>query len=274
VRSRISIGTIGLFLAGFAGDALAWGLSTHVFYAQYLVLAIPLADVDFRRAVQRLPRLVLAGACLPDLALTGPALSSTAFRRSHKWDLLRRLTGGCTSDEERAIAAGYASHLVSDIIAHNHFVPEHESRIANVPYFTHAVCEWALDHHLGPSLFAAAGDLVTSERAVLTSFVAHRFRCAERVAGRALGLLAGGERWLRASPVPRFSQTLVRAFDRRATRRFEAYVRETSLRLSHVNAVLEGREPDWQAEPDASLLPPNPLEIWKRGRLVLPASLI
>lgn len=44
-------------------DANAWGLLTHVYFAQWLVWTLPLLDPNLRRAVQRFPDLVLAGAC-------------------------------------------------------------------------------------------------------------------------------------------------------------------------------------------------------------------
>jgi len=53
----------------FAGDAVAWGLQTHLFFAQQVLFAVPLLDPGIRRAALRFPRLVLSGACLPDLAL-------------------------------------------------------------------------------------------------------------------------------------------------------------------------------------------------------------
>ena len=53
----------------WSADAHAWGLYTHVYFAQLLVWAVPLTDPRYRRAVKAFPRLVLAGACLPDLAL-------------------------------------------------------------------------------------------------------------------------------------------------------------------------------------------------------------
>ncbi len=100
------------------------------------------------RSGQRLPRLVLAGACLPDLALAGRVLGLRAFGRAHQWSTLRRLAAA--PDEERAIAVGYASHLLADVVAHNRFVPEHERRILEVPHITHALCEWAMDRHVSP----------------------------------------------------------------------------------------------------------------------------
>ena len=47
-------------------SAHAWGLYTHVFFAQWLVWGVPFLDGELRRAVARYPKLVMAGACLPD----------------------------------------------------------------------------------------------------------------------------------------------------------------------------------------------------------------
>ncbi|MGE5641344.1 MAG: zinc dependent phospholipase C family protein, partial [Clostridia bacterium] len=107
-------------LALFAPDALAWGLQTHVFFGQYALLGLSFADPRLREAATRLPALVLAGACLPDLALAGGALGTPAFRRAHRWSTLRRLATAPRDEAELALALGYASHLVVDVVAHNH----------------------------------------------------------------------------------------------------------------------------------------------------------
>ena len=39
----------------YSSDALAWGLYTHVYFAQQLIWAVPLADPRFRRAMFALP---------------------------------------------------------------------------------------------------------------------------------------------------------------------------------------------------------------------------
>src|SRR5262245_62100344 len=147
----------------FAPDALAWGLQTHVFLAQWLLAATPFADPRFRAAVVRLPRLVLAGACLPDLALAGRMTGIAAFRRSHQWSTLHRFAAEADSEEERALVVGYASHLLADVIAHNQFVPEHEKRILDLPHVTHALCEWAMDAHLSRGLRERPAELLLSE---------------------------------------------------------------------------------------------------------------
>jgi hypothetical protein len=238
-------------LAGalFAPDALAWGLQTHVFLAQWALAAVPLADPQVRAAVLRLPRLVLAGACLPDLALAGGMLGLTAFRRAHQWSTLRRLAAACW-DEERAIAVGYASHLLADVVAHNSFVPEHEHRIANVPHVTHALCEWAMDEHLSPGLREQPAELLLSESATLAQAAGRTFGCPERVALRALRFLARAEGALRASRLPRLCGRVLRVFYADVAPRFDAYIGNAAGLVRRIDSLLQGAEPRWQPEPE------------------------
>jgi len=245
----------------FAGDAFAWGLQTHLFFAQQVLFAVPLLDPEIRRAALRFPRLVLAGACLPDLALAGGALGVHLFRSTHQWRTLRRLAAA-NSDEERAVALGYASHLMSDVVAHNRFVPEHERRVADVAHATHALCEWAMDDYLKPWVCAAPGELLAAERRPLADIVARRWRCGEPLALRLIDWLSGADRLLRASRLPRACRAVLRFLDRSLAPRFDGYVRETSALLAQVGSVLEGRQP--AAEPE----PGHPCASWGAGKLL------
>ena len=234
----------------FAPDTLAWGLQTHVFLAQWVLAAAPLADPRFRAAVTRLPRLVLAGACMPDLAIAGRLRGICTFRRSHQWWTLRRLADAAACDEERAIAVGYASHLLADVIAHNRFVPEHERRILSLPHFTHALCEWAMDEHLKPGLRTEPRELLASENATLIAVAANLFGCPERVARETLRFLARAEHTLRASRLPRVCKRVLRLFYADVAPRFDAYVGDTTAQVRRIDAVLRGMEPRWQPEPE------------------------
>jgi hypothetical protein len=253
----------------FAADASAWGLYTHVFLAQHLLLALPFADPQFRRAALRLPRLVLAGACLPDLALAGIALRTRVFHRSHIWPTMRRFLAA-RSDEERAIGLGYASHLLADVIAHNHFVPEHETRIADVPHATHALCEWAMDAYLRKTVLAAPEELLDAESATLAGAVARHLRCPETLVRNAILMLASGTRLLRASRVPRLCRTIVWRLDRFAALRFDAYMRETVSRMGQLGEALAGVAPQEEPEPSGRLAPCAP---FSAGRLARPPGL-
>ncbi len=233
----------------YSSDALAWGLYTHVYFAQQLIWAVPLADPRFRRAVTAFPGWLMAGACLPDLSLTGPHVGTDDFRNNHQWDTARRLLEQASCDEERAIALGFASHLLVDIIAHNHFVPAHESMWLNIPMLTHASSEWAMDAHIRHHIFTTPAQLLRQNQDGLAHFAASHFQCDPETARRALLLLAHGDAVLRGS---RFAEGLYhtgKVLDRNLKRRFNYYLRETSRRLVQINRVLEGRDPAWHAEP-------------------------
>jgi Zinc dependent phospholipase C len=228
----------------YAPDAHAWGLQTHLFFAQYALAGVSFADPELRSAAARLPHLVLAGACLPDLAIVGRFfLHSPVFRRAHLWGTLRRIGASPRNDHDRALALGYATHLVSDVVAHNEFVPEHEARIGQAAMVAHLMSEWAMDDYLRPGLQPA--DVLEQAGGHAVEFVARAFRCEETLAGRALRILARGDRTLRASPAPALCRAAVRLMDRHCATRFERYLTKTMQRLANVETALAGGFEDW-----------------------------
>ncbi|HMV17654.1 MAG TPA: zinc dependent phospholipase C family protein [Zoogloea sp.] len=229
-------------------DALAWGLYTHVYFAQLLLWAIPLADPALRRLARRHPRLVMAGACLPDVALTARSAGADRLGTSHHWPQLHALMDAARTDAERAVVLGYASHLMADIIAHNHFVPAHERLWFESDLTTHVAVEWAMDHHVGGHLFARPGPLLHSEREALVPLMSRAFHTHPEQVGQALATLAQGETWLRASRLHGGLYHLARFVDRRVRRRFNLYLAHTSRRLGQLDRLMEGHLPSWAAE--------------------------
>jgi len=228
----------------YVPDAHAWGLQTHVFLAHYALAAVPLADPELRAAAKRLPRLVLAGACLPDLAIVGQFwLHSPVFRRTHLWSTLRRIAASPRNDHDRALAFGYATHLVADVVAHNEFVPEHEARIGRTAMIGHLVSEWAMDDYLRHKLRPADALEEAGEHAV--GFVARAFRCSEAFARRALHVLTRGDRMLRGSPAPALCRAVLGLLVRRLEERFGLYLAKTAQRLTTVETALAGGFEDW-----------------------------
>jgi len=236
----------------FSPDAAAWGLQTHVFIAQWALAVVPLADPQIRAASLQLPRLVLAGACLPDLALAGRLLGVRAFRTAHQWSTLRRLATTCW-DEERAIAFGYASHLLADVVAHNVFVPEHERRLADIPHVTHALCEWAMDAHVACKIAAEPAGLITADRSTLSQAAARTFCCSERLAQRALVALARAERALRVSAAPGICAAALRALHGERSTYFDGYLVQACAWARRAGSVLQGVEPLLEPEPPQAM---------------------
>ncbi len=231
----------------WSGDALAWGLQTHVYFAQLLLWAVPLLDPRLRAAVARFPRLVMAGACLPDLALAGPRVGSHAFADSHRWETAHAMLADAECQAEEALAVGYASHLLVDVIAHNHFVPAHEKLWLDVPWLTHVSVEWAMDAHVARHAFARPGELLAEEERYAADFAARHFACKAPLARSALRLLAKADRQLRRARLPELCYRAMR-LDGALLPRFDAYIDATTRRLGQINRVLGQEAPAWQAE--------------------------
>jgi hypothetical protein len=232
-----------------AGDAWGWGLYTHVYFAQALLWLAPLADPRARTAMRRLPRLVLAGACLPDLALTDVRAKTPVFDASHEWETAARLLATASCDEERALSLGFACHMLTDIFAHNHFVPAHEFVWFDAHAATHAACEWAMDHHVRRDLYVRPADLLEAERDAMTAYVAGAFDCSTAHAESALAMLGGAERLLRRSGLPALAWHAGKAGDRRMLRRFAHYLSHTTRHLRQMDRLLGGERPRWVANP-------------------------
>ncbi|BBP02759.1 hypothetical protein TPL01_01910 [Sulfuriferula plumbiphila] len=177
-------------------DALAWGLYTHVFFAQWLLWGVSLLDPRLRHAAWRYPRLVMAGACLPDLALVGKHVGTQAFNNTHDWDSALRMMREADSDVRRALALGYQSHLLVDVIAHHHFVPAHEHLWLNLPVLTHAASEWAMNAHIQPHLLATPDTLLRDGADEIGQHIARHCKSAAVSRCRAIAFTAA------AKPLP------------------------------------------------------------------------
>ena len=235
-------------------DANAWGLVTHMYFAQSLTWAIPLSIPALSIAVRRFPAWVMAGACLPDLALFGRRCGTRAFDRNHQWRTARRLLDTAQSDE-RAIAVGYCSHLFVDVIAHNHFVPFHERRWPNVKYITHATCEWAMDAHLARHIATWPSQVLLAQVAPLAQYISTAFTCPFDEARKTLASLTRWESFLRALRLPEVCLGLACSLDRGSTQRFDDYLAATTGMLYHINDVLSGQEMLWPPEGTVCTIP-------------------
>jgi Zinc dependent phospholipase C len=240
----------------FSADAGAWGLYTHIYFTQLLIWLIPVADPRFRGAIRRFPELCLAATCLPDVSLFSRTVGSPALGTTHQWSSVSSLLRDAADDRERAMAMGYACHLLADVVAHNHFVPTHEDIWFRASMVTHASSEWAMDAHVAKHLFVRPADLIGIHRAELVDYACRRLHFVPHLTRRALGYLYRGESALRRARVPQAVYRASRWADRAVTARFNHYIRETSERLRQIDRLVRGEVPAWLAEPE--WVPPAP----------------
>jgi len=240
----------------YSTDTYAWGLVTHLYFAQSLLWAMPLLDPRLQNAIRRFPELVMAGACLPDLAII-----SHRFRYTHLWENAHHLLQVAQTDEETAIAIGYASHLYIDVIAHHHFVPAHEAMWSKNTMLTHIASEWAMDAYLAPLMNTSPRKLLSQHQAIISKFISPHFRCSENVTNIALQRLARGDGILRLIKLPHIIYGLVRLLDKRISKHFIYYVAKTQVAIGDVGEVLNGKKPI--LEPELKNISLEQLDIWR-----------
>ncbi len=226
-----------------SADAHAWGLYTHVYFAQWLVWGVPLLDGELRRAVSRYPRLVLAGACLPDLALIGGLVGTRAYDNTHCWENAATMLAQARHDEDQALIVGFYSHLYADVVAHHHFVPAHENLWVDWPMVAHLVAEWAMDAHIARHVMARPGELLTETRSQIVSLLMHHYDLPEKQVAASVVALARADGVLRNLYLPQCLYHGLMRIDRRLQHRFEHFVSETNTRLPGINRVLAGEIP-------------------------------
>ncbi len=240
----------------YSVDANAWGLFTHLYFAQSLMLSMPLLDPKLRAAIKKFPELVMAGACLPDLAVI-----SKQFNTTHQWQQAERMLEIAQTEQEIALAIGYASHLYVDVIAHNHFVPAHEALWLNDSVFTHISSEWAMDARIAPFIEHTPHQLLLRHIDVISPMVALCFTRCELHTRKTLKQLAWADRLLRFVRLPQLIHQIIRVTDKEVSNTFNYYLAETEMALADFNKVLQGQHPEWQ--PELKNLSVAELMIWR-----------
>ena len=237
-------------------NANAWGLVTHLYYAQSLLWAMPLLDPRLQRAIKNFPELVMAGACLPDLAIV-----SHHYKDTHVWENGHKLMQAAKTDEELAIAIGYMSHLYIDVIAHNHFVPAHEAMWHKNEVFTHIVSEWAMDGHISPLLDTSVRKLLNKHNNQISEFISRPFACPTHVTTKAIKRLAFWDGMLRFAKLPNIIYKAASLIDKRVFKHFVYYVAKTQVAVADIGEVLNGKNP--LLEPELKNLSVTQLDHWR-----------
>lgn len=238
-------------------DANAWGLVTHLYFAHSLLWAMPLLDSRLQQAIKRFPDMVMAGACLPDLAIV-----SHRYRHTHLWENAHQLLLSAQTDEETAIAIGYASHLYVDVIAHNHFVPAHEAMWLKNSMLTHIASEWAMDAYLTPLMGTSPCALLKQHQTTISRFISLQFRCPQHVTDKALKRLAFWDGVLRFVKLPHLIYNLVRLLDKRVLKNFVYYIAKTQIAVEEIGVVLNGNKPIF--EPELKHMNLEQLNVWRQ----------
>ncbi len=235
-------------LSIYAIDANAWGLYTHIYFAQWLLLAAPFLDPKIQHIIKKFPTLVMAGACLPDLAIISKSFNTTHLWHNADWMLANALT-----EEQFAIAVGYTSHLFVDVVAHNHFVPAHEAKWARVPWLNkslmiHITSEWAMDAHIAKRISYKPHHLIFKHSRQISAFIAPCFKVSTDVVTAKLKQLAWADYALRLSQLSFAAFWIVKSRDSGFVKTLDYYLDKTKHALSQFDQSLLGNQPSFEAE--------------------------
>lgn len=252
----------------FSIDANAWGLYTHIYFAQWLLMASPLLDPKIQQAIKKFPTLVLAGACLPDLAII-----SKKFHSTHQWQKAEWMLENASSEQEIAIAIGYTSHLFVDVVAHNHFVPAFEAKWKRIPWLnnaliTHITSEWAMDAHIAQHIEYTPYQLIRLHLDELSAFVIpcffgknDDFDHSPAQVSVHLNRLAWADYVLRKSRLSAAILRLTQLKDKRLIKSLEYYLTKTKNALVYFDQSVQGNRPLW--EPELNHLNAAEMIVWR-----------
>lgn len=245
----------------YAVDANAWGLFTHLYFAQYIALATPILDPNIQRAIKKFPQLVMAGACLPDLALM-----SKHFKSTHQWGQAEKMMLAAQTDEELALSVGYMSHLFVDILAHNHFVPTFEAKWMNETIITHVASEWAMDAYLTSKVHARPFSLLRQHQDLITPLLCKCFNTTYTQARHALKSLAWADKALRFSLLSSMCLQWIKRRDDEFVLKLDYYLQQTHEVLYQFEPVLKGQTPALFAE--LTHLSATEMMVWREKCLI------
>lgn len=238
------------------GEAHAWGLYSHVAYTHALLQALPLLPLPLLRAIQRYPTLVMAGACLPDLAVV-----SRSFSHSHGWGIGQQLL---RTDNERqlALGIGYNIHLLTDVVAHQHFVPTFEAKWNHHSLLTHAAAEWAMDAYLKQAHIPHPHRLLSLHQKTIVETLSTQLHYPTHTAQKAISRLATADQALRLSRIPQWLLKRYRRLDNEFETKLGYYRDQVTLALNDLPQLLNGDFPSLHAE--HVHLSMEQLDAWRR----------
>ncbi len=129
-----------------SSKAWAWGPATHVKLASELLSNAWMLPAAVAALLARHRRYFFYGNVATDTVLAKKM--SKVKQVCHQWSTGFSLLRAATSDEGRAFAYGYLSHLAADTVAHNKFLPRQMAVSRSTVSFGHLYWEIRADAHV------------------------------------------------------------------------------------------------------------------------------
>ncbi len=100
----------------------AWGPITHLAHGAEVLAHLTILGASLQRLLRR-HRLAYLYGCVGADITQAKKYTRSEQAHCHSWLVGWRVLEEARTDEERAFAYGYLTHLASDVFSHNHYVP-------------------------------------------------------------------------------------------------------------------------------------------------------
>jgi len=153
-------------------DALAWGPATHMKLAGDLLARLDLLPAAVAALLARRRRDYLFGNIAADVVLAKRL--SRVKQLCHHWGTGFAIYDDARSDNGRAFALGYLSHLAADTVAHNKFIPRQMTLTRSTMNLGHLYWELRADSTIGPHHWQQLRSVLDDVFAEHESSLSHR----------------------------------------------------------------------------------------------------
>lgn len=136
---------LGVVVVATSADvALAWGPATHIHLASQLLAGTGLISGAVMTLLLKHARHFLYGNIAADVVFA--KRFSKVKHSCHQWSMARKVLADAATDEQRAFAYGYLTHLAADVVAHNKYIPRQLLMTRIAPNLGHLVWEVRTDN--------------------------------------------------------------------------------------------------------------------------------
>lgn len=143
-----------LFILLWPGEALAWGMGTHLEIASRLLANPGTFPPTLQALLAAHPYDFLYGCLSADITI-GKKFTHH-LRNCHSWNMGRKVLATARTEREQACAWGYLAHLAADSVAHSYFIPYKTVRTFNSSLHNHAYWEMRIEAHIPAEIWDVA----------------------------------------------------------------------------------------------------------------------
>jgi hypothetical protein len=139
--------------------AQAWGPGTHIELALALLEKVALFAPAVRAAIAGREDWFIYGNVAADIVVAKRLAGVQGH--CHNWKVAQAILKNASTDEERAAAYGYLSHIAVDIVAHNYFVPFKIVKSYKTRLLSHTYWEMRFDMHVRPLVWTKMREMTS-----------------------------------------------------------------------------------------------------------------